>query len=373
MTLARRMRPFRAPWHVSGGGGQAARWRSGHGRRSRLEALEALVELDGLLEDELIEKDEAGVASREELHSERQVDAVAEELPVDELIEEEAGLFVSLATLRWPRAAALRACSTCSRNWRSPATDQFEVCKNGEEITQELVNELTLPEKVDDSEMMIPVDMRGVGEEGHFRGERPPKMTAADWKKVLDEEKFLEDGEEELMDLEGEEEEPMKGQSLGRPRELLEDEAEGAEDDGEVQEPDAKKAKTEPPAILASKVLTETTMSPSYPGMPSVYRTHMVSWEIEPRRLDALRESGLVFPESDSSPTSSPGSAGTPALPFNSHFATNKNGTKKQFFWRWVPFFEAQKLQRFVNLGEARGLRCGRGVAAGGERVIVGL
>lgn len=100
-------------------------------------------------------------------------------------------------------------------------------------------------------------------------------------------------------------------------------------------------------------VLTETTMSPSYPGMPSVYRTHMVSWEIEPRRLDALRESGLVFPESDSSPTSSPGSAGTPALPFNSHFATNKNGTKKQFFWRWVPFFEAQKLQRFVNLGEA--------------------
>ncbi|CAK9020318.1 unnamed protein product [Durusdinium trenchii] len=93
MTLARRMRPFRAPWHVSGGGGQAARWRSGHGRRSRLEALEALVELDGLLEDELIEKEihaiqlqrllhEAGVASREELHSERQVDAVAEELPV---------------------------------------------------------------------------------------------------------------------------------------------------------------------------------------------------------------------------------------------------------------------------------------------------
>lgn len=144
-------------------------------------------------------------------------------------------------------------------------TSVKEKLKNGEEITQELVNELTLPEKVDDSEMMIPVDMRGVGEEyddveqmleklgckgtaeafvkahDYFEAqkdkipeeERPPKMTAADWKKVLDEEKFLEDGEEELMDLEGEEEE------------LLEDEAEGAEDDGEVQEPDAKKAKTE--------------------------------------------------------------------------------------------------------------------------------
>lgn len=98
-------------------------------------------------------------------------------------------------------------------------------------------------------------------------------------------------------------------------------------------------------------VLTETTMSPSYPGMPSVYRTHMVSWEVEPHRGDALRENGLIFPDPESSPaSSSPGSA----LPFNSHFTTkSRNGSGKKIFWRWVPFFEAQKLQRFVNLGEA--------------------
>jgi len=97
-------------------------------------------------------------------------------------------------------------------------------------------------------------------------------------------------------------------------------------------------------------VLTETTMSPSYPGMPSVYRTHLVSWEVEAHRADALRENGLMFPDPESSPaSSSPGSA----LPFNCHFVTSRNGTGKKIFWRWVPFFEAQKLQRFVNLGEA--------------------
>lgn len=77
----------------------------------------------------------------------------------------------------------------------------------------------------------------------------------------------------------------------------------------------------------------------------------MVSWEVEPHRGDALRENGLIFPDPESSPaSSSPGSA----LPFNSHFTTkSRNGSGKKIFWRWVPFFEAQKLQRFVNLGEA--------------------
>mmetsp|Transcript_39953 Transcript_39953/g.55709 ORF Transcript_39953/g.55709 Transcript_39953/m.55709 type:complete len:164 (-) Transcript_39953:58-549(-) len=135
--------------------------------------------------------------------------------------------------------------------------------KSGEDIGEELVNELTLPEKVADTEMMIPVDMRGVGEEfddveqmleklgpkgtaeafvkafDYFEkhkdkipeSERPPKMTAADWRKVLDEERYMEDGEEELLDLEGEEEED------------LEDDGEGEGE--EVKEPDAKKAKTE--------------------------------------------------------------------------------------------------------------------------------
>eukprot|EP00435_Cladocopium_sp_Y103_P042013 s760_g11.t1 len=142
-------------------------------------------------------------------------------------------------------------------------TVKEKLTKN-EDIGEELVNQLTLPEKVPDDEMMIPVDMRGVGEEfddveqmleklgpkgtaeafvkAHdffeknkeklSETERPPKMTAAEWRKVLDEERFMEDGEEELLGFEGEEEED------------LEDDGEG-EDDGEVKEPDAKKAKTE--------------------------------------------------------------------------------------------------------------------------------
>ncbi|CAL1130989.1 unnamed protein product [Cladocopium goreaui] len=142
-------------------------------------------------------------------------------------------------------------------------TVKEKLTKN-EDIGEELVNQLTLPEKVPDDEMMIPVDMRGVGEEfddveqmleklgpkgtaeafvkayDFFEknkeklpeSERPPKMTAAEWRKVLDEERFMEDGEEELLGFEGEEEED------------LEDDGEG-EDDGEVKEPDAKKAKTE--------------------------------------------------------------------------------------------------------------------------------
>eukprot|EP00435_Cladocopium_sp_Y103_P038416 s760_g10.t1 len=78
---------------------------------------------------------------------------------------------------------------------------------------------------------------------------------------------------------------------------------------------------------------------------------HTHGWEVEPHRGDALRENGLIFPDPESSPaSSSPGSA----LPFNSHFTTkSRNGSGKKIFWRWVPFFEAQKLQRFVNLGEA--------------------
>lgn len=138
-----------------------------------------------------------------------------------------------------------------------------EKLKKGEDITEDLVNELTLPEKVGDEEMMIPVDMRGVGEDfddveqmleklgskgtaeafvkAHDffeknkeklpENERPPAMTAAEWRKVLDEERMMEEGEEELLGFEGEEEE------------LLDDE--DGEGDGEVKEPDAKKAKTE--------------------------------------------------------------------------------------------------------------------------------
>jgi len=131
-----------------------------------------------------------------------------------------------------------------------------------EEVTQDLVNELTFPENLDDAEMMIPVDMRGVGaqyddveqmveklgakgtaeaflkaaeyfdanKDNEPEEERPKPMTAAEWKSVLEED-VGEEGEEELGFFEGEEEE-------------LCEEAE-EELDGEDGEPASKKAKTD--------------------------------------------------------------------------------------------------------------------------------
>merc|ERR1712039_652133 len=133
-----------------------------------------------------------------------------------------------------------------------------EKVKKGEEIAQDMVNELTFPENLKDDEVMVPVDMRGVG--GEFddveqmveklgpkgtaeafikaaeyfdankdkepEDERPKPMTAAEWRQVLNEDDDLEDMEEEDF-LEGEEEE------------LAEDE----DDAGE--EPPEKKAKTD--------------------------------------------------------------------------------------------------------------------------------
>merc|ERR1719510_2732299 len=103
-----------------------------------------------------------------------------------------------------------------------------------------MINELTFPENLKDDEIMVPVDMRGVG--GDFddveqmveklgpkgtaeafikaaeyfeankdkepEDERPKPMTAADWKKVLEEDEFLEGEEEEgADDLEDDEDE----------------------------------------------------------------------------------------------------------------------------------------------------------------------
>merc|ERR1719517_341895 len=128
-----------------------------------------------------------------------------------------------------------------------------KVKKNeADKITKDLVNELTFPEKLADEEIMVPVDMRGVGEEfddvesmveklgpkgtaeafvkarEYFEAnkdkepedERPKPMSAAEWKQVLEEdfdegeeEDLLEDDEEEEEDLEsgGDAEEPAEG------------------------------------------------------------------------------------------------------------------------------------------------------------------
>lgn len=137
-----------------------------------------------------------------------------------------------------------------------------EILKKGEDVKEELVNELTLPEKLKDDEVMVPVDMRGVGEafadveammeklgpkgtaeafikaKDYFdankdkepEDERPKPMTAAEWRQVLEEDVDLLEGEEE-MPFEGEEEELL-------------DEGEEEEDGGDPQEPAAKKAKS---------------------------------------------------------------------------------------------------------------------------------
>mmetsp|Transcript_145468 Transcript_145468/g.464847 ORF Transcript_145468/g.464847 Transcript_145468/m.464847 type:complete len:165 (-) Transcript_145468:209-703(-) len=127
--------------------------------------------------------------------------------------------------------------------------------KKDEAALKPLMDKIIDPANVPDEEMMLPVDMRGVGQdfesvedivealgvvgaaeafvkareyfdankEGEPEDERPKPMTAAEWKKVL---------EEEDLGLEGEEEE------------LLEDEEEEADEDAEeAEEPPAKKAK----------------------------------------------------------------------------------------------------------------------------------
>merc|ERR550537_555581 len=127
----------------------------------------------------------------------------------------------------------------------------------GEEISEEKVKELAFPENLGDEELMVPVDMRGVGEDfddveqmlqklgnkgtaeafvkafEYFEAnkdkepedERPKPMTAKEWREVLEEDQ-LDEGEEEdfLEDEEAEEE--------------------NVDDDGEAEGPEAKKAKT---------------------------------------------------------------------------------------------------------------------------------
>jgi len=125
-----------------------------------------------------------------------------------------------------------------------------EKLKKNEEVTQETVNELTFPEDLAADEIMVPVDMRGIGEDyddveqmveklgpkgtaeafikaaEYFEAnkdkepedERPKPMTAAEWRRVLDDDDG-EDGEEEDMfeDLESEVAEDDAEEGAGEP------------------------------------------------------------------------------------------------------------------------------------------------------------
>mmetsp|Transcript_1972 Transcript_1972/g.4343 ORF Transcript_1972/g.4343 Transcript_1972/m.4343 type:complete len:177 (-) Transcript_1972:121-651(-) len=140
-----------------------------------------------------------------------------------------------------------------------------EKLKKGEEITQDVVNDLAFPDGLADDEQMVPVDMSASGGEfddveqmveqlgpkgaaeafvkafEHFEkvkdklpeDERPKPMTAKEWKDVLAEDEMVQEGEEEELLDEGEEEE------------LIEDAEGEEEEDAGDGEPAAKKAKTE--------------------------------------------------------------------------------------------------------------------------------
>merc|ERR1711924_222314 len=108
--------------------------------------------------------------------------------------------------------------------------DAKEKLGKKEETTTGLVQKIAFPDDIDDDEIMVPVDMRGV--EKIEEDERPKPMTAAEWRNVLGE------GDEDDLLLEGEEEEFLDcGEDLEEEGDLEEDE----EDDAE--EPAAKKAK----------------------------------------------------------------------------------------------------------------------------------
>jgi len=152
------------------------------------------------------------------------------------------------------------------------------------EVTTADVDELAQVEGVADDEVMVPVDMKAVGEEFEdipamveklgAKGtaeafikardlfvenpskedddERPQPMSAKEWREVLEEEELSDGeglGESDLGDLmEGEEEEFLDNDDsdgFDNEEEEAEDEDGDEDDDEEAQEPAAKKAKTD--------------------------------------------------------------------------------------------------------------------------------
>jgi len=160
----------------------------------------------------------------------------------------------------------------------SEGADIFYVCqksldelrqaiKDGKEVTQENVKSLADPEGLGDDEVLVAVDMRGTGSdfadveemveklgpkgavEAFFKAreylveaekdlpeaERQQPMSAKEWKEVLQE-------EDDMLDMEGEEEEAFLDDLEG---EAGESEFDPEEDDGDAVEPPEKKAKTD--------------------------------------------------------------------------------------------------------------------------------
>jgi len=145
--------------------------------------------------------------------------------------------------------------------------DLRQTVKDGKDITQENVRSLADPEDLEDNEELVPVDMRGTGsdfadvdemveklgpkgaveaflkardflveaEKDKAEADRTQPMSAKEWREVLQE-------EDDMLDMEGEEEEALLDDLEGEAGESEFDPDE--DDEGEAVEPPEKKAKT---------------------------------------------------------------------------------------------------------------------------------
>eukprot|EP00418_Pyrodinium_bahamense_P092458 CAMPEP_0179027430 /NCGR_PEP_ID=MMETSP0796-20121207/9033_1 /TAXON_ID=73915 /ORGANISM="Pyrodinium bahamense, Strain pbaha01" /LENGTH=1231 /DNA_ID=CAMNT_0020723555 /DNA_START=49 /DNA_END=3746 /DNA_ORIENTATION=- len=88
-------------------------------------------------------------------------------------------------------------------------------------------------------------------------------------------------------------------------------------------------------------ILEETMSSPSYPGLFSCYRTHMVQWDIKDDCTEFFEKVGL--------PVNVAARAERPnRCDFQSFGGASRR--KRQRFWRWVPERTALQHQRFLNM-----------------------
>lgn len=105
-------------------------------------------------------------------------------------------------------------------------------------------------------------------------------------------------------------------------------------------------------------ILEETVDSPSYPGMYSFYRCHMVHWDIKDEAADFFNSMGLPFDtarrqkEDEQEPLLGDFSSLGNVSDFSTYAGTCSGGRRRRRFWRWVPEQVAREFQRFLNMEE---------------------
>jgi len=75
-------------------------------------------------------------------------------------------------------------------------------------------------------------------------------------------------------------------------------------------------------------IIEEEMSSPSYPGVHSYYKTHMVNWEVRDDKVDSFRKCGLPLQIEKRDPN----------LMMSDFITKVRTGIgQKTLFWRWVP------------------------------------